>query len=376
MRQNTIKRIIGICIAICCLSLHLDAQNEKTPNQQLTAKQQSIVQITALTAKGELQALKPALNKGLDAGLTINEIKEVLVHLYAYCGFPRSIRGLQTFMEVLDERKTKGIIDKTGAEASPINQEKSKYERGKKVLGELTKAPQDRPLSGYSVFAPAIDTFLKEHLFADIFERDVLTYAERELVTISVISAIGGAEPMLRSHLSICMNVGLTPAQLTEFVEILQSTIGEKEAKDAQAVLNEILKIEAISQKGERITSNNFSGTVYLKMMGANDTTLHTSFGNVTFEPKARTNWHSHPGGQLLFVTDGRGYYQAKGQPARLLRKGDSVEIPRNVVHWHGAAPDSEFAHLAVSLNTDDGGAIWSGPVTDDEYGQATKFEK
>ena len=121
------------------------------------------------------------MNEGLDAGLTINEIKEVIVHLYAYCGFPRSIRGLQTFMEVLDERKAKGINDKTGADASPINEEPDKYERGKKVLGELTKTPQDGPLSGYSAFAPVIDTFLKEHLFADIFERDVLTYCRKRI---------------------------------------------------------------------------------------------------------------------------------------------------------------------------------------------------
>ncbi len=137
-----IKKFFVLVIAISCVSFHLNAQNEKNTNQFLTAKQQSIISIAALTAKGDLQALKPLLNKGLDAGLTVNEIKEVLVHLYAYCGFPRSIRGLQTFMEVLDERKAKGIIDKTGADASPINQEPDKYERGKKVLGELTKAPQ------------------------------------------------------------------------------------------------------------------------------------------------------------------------------------------------------------------------------------------
>ena len=129
----------------------------------------------------------------------------------------------------------------------------------------------------------------------------------------------------------------------------------------------------SIFPKGEKITNNNFAGTAYLQMMGAIDTTLHASFGNVTFEPGARTNWHSHPGGQILFITEGRGYYQQEGQPARLLQKGDVVEIPRDVTHWHGAAPDSGFAHIAVSLNTDDGGAVWSGPVTDDEYVQATK---
>ncbi|MGD9558868.1 MAG: carboxymuconolactone decarboxylase family protein, partial [Mangrovibacterium sp.] len=123
-------KLIGIFIVLSILSFHLKAQNEISINQTLSAKQQSIVQITALTAKGELEALKPALNKGLDAGLTINQIREVLVHLYAYCGFPRSIRGLQTFMDVLDERKAKGITDETGADASPINQKQPKYERG------------------------------------------------------------------------------------------------------------------------------------------------------------------------------------------------------------------------------------------------------
>ena len=124
----------------------------------------------------------------------------------------------------------------------------------------------------------------------------------------------------------------------------------------------------AVFPKGEILSSDNFTGTVWLHMMGAEDSTLYARFGNVTFEPTARTNWHSHPGGQILFITEGQGYYQAKGQPAQLMRKGDHVEIPPNVVHWHGAGPDTEFAHIAISLNTDEGGAVWLGPVTDEEY--------
>jgi hypothetical protein len=92
-----------------------------------------------LTAKGDLDKLKTALNTGLENGLTINEIKEALVHTYAYCGFPRSIRGLQAFMEVMDERRGKGTNDNVGKEASKIDETGSKYERGKKILGELTK---------------------------------------------------------------------------------------------------------------------------------------------------------------------------------------------------------------------------------------------
>lgn len=130
-------------------------------------------------------------------------------------------------------------------------------------------------------------------------------------------------------------------------------------------------QVESVFPKGEKLDSPNFTGAVWLQMMGAQDSTLYARFGNVTFEAKARTNWHSHPGGQVLFITQGKGFYQAKGQPARALQKGDVVEIPRNVVHWHGAAPDSEFAHIAISLNSDEGGAVWIVPVSDEEYEKA-----
>jgi len=129
---------------------------------------------------------------------------------------------------------------------------------------------------------------------------------------------------------------------------------------------------ESAFPKGKVLKSHNFTGKVWLKMMGASDSTLYASYGNVSFKPKARTNWHSHPGGQLLFITQGVGYYQAKGEQARLLKAGDFVEIPPNVVHWHGAAPESEFAHIAVSLNTNLGGAAWQKAVSDQEYISAT----
>jgi len=157
--------------------------------------------------------------------------------------------------------------------------------------------------------------------------------------------------------------------------------VGKKEAREAQSVLNEMLsdqmkenrdeddpRNESWSSKGSLTNSPNFTGTVWLNILGTGESRLHASVGNVTFAPGARTHWHSHPGGQLLFVTEGKGVYQAEGQPARFLHKGDYVEIPPDSVHWHGATPDSEFAHIAVSLNTDLGGAVWSGPVTENAY--------
>jgi len=242
MKKLTTQLLIGLLVTLSCFSGKLYAQNTIETSKELSVKQQRIIPIAAYTSIGELEKLKTALNDGLDAGLTINEIKEAIVHLYAYCGFPRSIRGLQTFMEVLDERKAKAIIDETGAEASPVNDDRSKYERGKANLEALIGRSLDGPQRGYAAFAPVIEIFLKEHLFADIFDRDILTYAERELVTVSVLSSIGGVEPMLRSHLAICLNLGYTPEQLNEFTGIIKTTIGKKAAKNAQPVLNEVLE--------------------------------------------------------------------------------------------------------------------------------------
>lgn len=233
--------VAAFVILFSSISL-LNAQDNPNENKLLSSQEQSIISISAVTAKGDLSKLKAELNAGLEAGLTVNQIKEAIVHLYAYAGFPRSLRGLQTFMTVLDERKAKGVNDVTGAEASPIHNDNSKYKRGKAILEELTGNPETGPKTGYAAFAPFVEVFLKEHLFADLFERDVLTYGERELVTISVLSSIGGVEPMLRSHLTICLKLGFTAQQLQQFVNTIESTVGKEEAFAVQTVLDEVLK--------------------------------------------------------------------------------------------------------------------------------------
>lgn len=100
---------------------------------------------------------------------------------------------------------------------------------------------------------------------------------------------------------------------------------------------------------------------------------LNVPVSNVTFEPGCRNNWHSHTGGQLLICVGGEGYYQEKGKPARRLKAGDVVEIAPDVVHWHGAAPDNWFSHLAVECNPQTNKNTWLSPVTDEEYAEAVK---
>lgn len=222
-----------------------NAQPTSEAKQTLTEKQKAITLITTFTTKGDLPKLKQALNTGLDAGLTINECKEVLVHLYAYCGFPRSIQGLNTLMATLDERKAKGIKDNIGREATPVN-DTNKYEAGWKNLAKLggrpTDGPIEKPTSGYGAFSPEIDRFLKEHLFADLFSRDVLTFAERELTTISVLIALGsGVEPMLASHLGLTMKQGLTKNQIEEVFALVEKSVNKADADAARKVFEEVL---------------------------------------------------------------------------------------------------------------------------------------
>jgi 4-carboxymuconolactone decarboxylase len=138
-----------------------EAQTKMNDNQTLNAKEQSLITISALTATGELEDLRKALNAGLDAGLTVNEIKEVLVQMYAYCGFPCSLNGINTFMSEAEERKKKGINDETGKTATPITGAADKYERGRKTLEALTGQPQSKPAKGFGEFSPTIDRFLK-----------------------------------------------------------------------------------------------------------------------------------------------------------------------------------------------------------------------
>lgn len=125
-------------------------------------------------------------------------------------------------------------------------------------------------------------------------------------------------------------------------------------------------KDSLIFPAGERFDNENFSGEVWLKML----TGMPCPVANVTFAPACRNNWHTHRGGQILLVTAGRGYYQEWGKKARELRAGDVVEIPAEVKHWHGAAPDSWFSHIAIEIHPELGPATWLEPVSEEEYGK------
>jgi quercetin dioxygenase-like cupin family protein len=123
-----------------------------------------------------------------------------------------------------------------------------------------------------------------------------------------------------------------------------------------------------IFEKGDKAPADYFTGTAWVKMLVPNNEQLNCQIGNVIFEPGARNNWHTHPGGQILLVTKGTGYYQQKGKPIQLLQKGDTVTILPNVVHWHGATPDDQMTHIAINTNTQKGIVQWLERVSESEY--------
>ncbi len=126
--------------------------------------------------------------------------------------------------------------------------------------------------------------------------------------------------------------------------------------------------------KGTLMESNPyFTGDAWLEMFVTAADSMDCTVANVTFAPGVRNSWHSHPGGQILLCTSGKGYYQQKDQPIQLLLPGDVVKIPSDVIHWHGAAPDSEFTHIAIGTQPSKGSVVWLEPVTDEEYNNYKK---
>ncbi|HQW94576.1 MAG: cupin domain-containing protein [Saprospiraceae bacterium] len=128
-----------------------------------------------------------------------------------------------------------------------------------------------------------------------------------------------------------------------------------------------------IFPKGQQLPKEYFSGNAFLTPLVAKDKNNESSAGSVTYEPNARTNWHTHPKGQVLLVIEGNGFYQEKGKPALAIKKGDVVNIPENTEHWHGATATTQMTHIAITNFKEDVQVTWLQPVTDEEYNEANK---
>jgi alkylhydroperoxidase/carboxymuconolactone decarboxylase family protein YurZ len=239
---------LAAMLIACFQSGNLYAHEETTMNTEsvrvdasnLSRQQQAIIPISAFAAAGDIGRLGPALHAGLDAGLSVSETREVLVQVYAYAGFPRSLNALGELMNVLQARRERGIFDEPGREpVKPIPTGDALLAAGTANQTRLVGGPVAGPLFD---FAPQANEYLRTHLFGDIFERDTLDWHARELATVSMLSALTGVASQLQSHMGISMNIGLDADALGALVSVLEEQVGREAAQRADAALQRTLE--------------------------------------------------------------------------------------------------------------------------------------
>ncbi len=351
-------------LAIILLAASVSTNAQK---MELTNRQQALVAIAANEARGNMEGLRQALNNGFDNGLTVSEAKEALSQLYAYTGFPRSLNALGALQQVIKEREAEGKKTEPGREADPLPKDYDALKQGTAVQTRLSGQPFNY------TFAPQTDYYLKAHLFGDIFARNNLSFADREIVTVSAISALQGCEPQLKAHVSGARNMGVSDGQLHEIPAVLREKVGESEAVRCERAVAEVFNepSQAVNTVDFNVWPQGepnpygqfFTGNSYLADMGG-------GLFNVTFEPGCRNNWHVHHRQvQVLICVAGRGWYQEWGKEAVEMTPGTVIAIPAEAKHWHGAARDSWFQHLTYHTSVEEGASNeWLEPVTDDIY--------
>ncbi len=345
--------ILAAVLLVGCAKTNKEMGKEMN---QLSFTNEQAAWMTAIAcheAKGDLMALESAVHNGLEAELTVSQIKEALSQLYAYTGFPRSLNALGVLQRVIGDRQAKGVKVILGDDASPLSDDYDALKEGTRVQTELTGKPFDYE------FAPATDYYLKAHLFGDIFARDNLTYTDRELVTVSALSGLEGVDPQLKAHIAGARNMGLTEKQLQGIVVALAANGLLAEAGRVAG----LLQTEWPQGQPNSAYAQYFVGNSYLQP-------YYGGVANVSFEPRCRNNWHVHHGAvQVLVCVSGRGWYQEWNKPAVPLTPGTVIAIPEGVKHWHGAAADSWMQHLAIHTQEQPGATNeWLEPVSDTQY--------
>lgn len=204
--------------------------------EPLADKQLAIVPIALLSSLGDLERLKPALENGLKAGLTVAELKEIFAHQYAYAGFPRALNGLITLNKLLEEREKAGIQDEQGVPPNPVK-DTDYYTVGTEFLNTMSQRDNSAELWGFE----GIDYALKAHLFGYLFSRDNFSPVNRELVTVSTIAGLKTAQSQLKSHLGHVHRLGVSKADLQKVMAEIAKADKEV-AESATQVLDEAVK--------------------------------------------------------------------------------------------------------------------------------------
>ncbi len=337
----------------------------------LDMKTREMITVTSLAVQQTLPQLNAHINAALNVGVTPLELRETIYLCAPFIGFPKTLNALGVLNEVLASRNISTPLEKAGTVS-----ENERFTKGSEIQTPLYGDEIARDMQGLpDGIGDDAARFLTEFLFGDIYTRGVLDTKTRELLAICILTTTGDTG-VLKSHISGAMKAGNTPETIAAAIVQCLPYVGFPNALAAlRSLKNEIgankmtVDFKQPFKLGDINPYNKyFTGTTYLNMLCQKDDVWNSSIGNVTFEKGARTNWHKHSGGQILLVTAGEGRYQEKGKEIQILKPGDIVKIAPNVEHWHGAAPDSIFAHISIETNIPNNITTWLEPVSNKEY--------
>ena len=350
-------------------------QNEVPAATPLVEKREvELIRLVSLVTQQSGALLQEEVATALAQGLAPEEILEAIYQCAPYTGFPRTVDAVEIARSVF---KTKNVkVDENRATVTA----QSRLEAGADAQGTLFgQAFRDMAKNGKDGM-PTINYFLASNCFGDYYTRKGLDLNTRELLTMAILVNLG-TEPQLKAHIGA--NLKIRTAEYVEqaiynclpycgyprtlnALRLLKEAVAEANLKTMPGKDWSVFPVG----KPNDAYAKYFVGKSYLDMISKEQ----VGVGNVTFEPACRNNWHIHHakkgGGQILIATAGRGYYQEWGKPAVELKPGDVVNIPAGVKHWHGAAPDSWFQHLAIEVPGEGGSNEWLEPVSDEDYGK------
>lgn len=233
---------------------------------------------------------------------------------------------------------------------------------------------------GLGDLAPKFAQLNDDVLFGQVWSReDRLSLRDRSMITVVALVSKGITDNSLKYHIQNAKNHGVTKTEMVEIITHIAFYVGWPNAWAVFPMVRKVYAQDAVNAKEPLFGLGQpndayaayFTGQSYLNPL----TTQGITVCNVTFEPRCRNNWHiHHGGGQILLCTDGEGWYQQWGQPARSLHPGDVLYIPPEVKHWHGAAEDW-FSHAAIEIPAPDASNEWLEPVSDEEYNALTRIQ-
>lgn len=344
-------------------------------NPRLAKRDRSLVTISALIAGGKVDQLRGHLDRALDNGVQPSEVSGTLTHLAFYSGWPNAVSAIGVARKLFAERGI-AVDQMPAATMAPLPIDAA-AEKTRAESVDATVAPS----------APNFARLTNDVLFADLWRRPDLTPRDRSLVTVAALT-MAGDNAQLPFHIRRALDNGVTPDQLSEAMTHLAFYAGWPKAMTGVKLVGAaVQQPDANASRRSAVVAlrgggplrdgptTNFTGKVQVSAPFTAAAPSRLGGATVTFQPGARTNWHSHPLGQTLVVTQGVGWTQVEGGPVIEMRPGDVVIAPPGVRHWHGASRSSAMSHVAIAEAVDGKVVDWFEPVPDQVYRQGSKAQ-